>query len=211
MNPIIKLPATTLACAILALGACSDRPDASQAAKSINAKSAAARPVATTSSTPPPQVGSGTVVSATVAGAYSYIETDIDGQTHWIATAATHLQPGQKVAWNNYAMMSNFNSKAMNRNFDQIMFIDRISAPDPQTASNNSGTVLDAMTAAGYSYIQVDQNGTQVWLAAPEMLIQKGQNISWTGGSTMRNFSSRSLNRTFDSILFVSSVQKHKG
>jgi hypothetical protein len=63
------------------------------------------------------------------------------------------------------------------------------------------------MTSAGYSYIHVEQNGSRVWLAAPETAINVGQSISWNGGAPMRNFNSQSLNRVFDEIYFVSAVQ----
>jgi hypothetical protein len=200
----------------LLLGACSNQPDANSKAQPITASSKTQNMAAPTNQ-PPPQAGSGTVKSAQVAGAYSYIEADIDGQTHWIATSATRLQPGDRIAWNDYAIMNNFTSKALNRSFGQIMFINQISTPQTQAQATqhanaaHSGVVLDHMFSAGYSYIQVNENGSEIWLAAPQMIIEKGQTISWVGGSTMRNFSSRSLNRTFDRIVFVTSVQKISG
>ena len=63
------------------------------------------------------------------------------------------------------------------------------------------------MSAAGYSYIQVEEQGKKIWLAAPAAKIEVGQSISWNSGPAMHNFTSQSLNRSFDEIFFVSAVQ----
>ncbi len=66
----------------------------------------------------------------------------------------------------------------------------------------------ESLSAAGYSFIRVEQNGSSIWLAAPETSLDVGQTISWSGGSPMRDFTSRSLDRTFDEILFVGAVNR---
>ena len=39
-----------------------------------------------------------------------------------------------------------------------------------------------------------------------EVPMKAGDKIEWQGGSEMRNFTSKSINRTFDRITFASSV-----
>jgi hypothetical protein len=196
---------------IILLAACSEQPqtsgEATQAAPAPQqATQEAVTPQPAQSATP--TSNSGVVKSSQVAGAYSYIETDIDGSTFWIATAATAIKPGDKISWNDYAMMTNFTSKAVNKTFDQILFIDKVSnASTPAVANAHSGTVIETMNSAGYSYIQVEEKGDKLWLAAPQLIINAGQKISWSGGSAMQNFSSRSLDRTFDKIFFVSGIE----
>jgi len=116
------------------------------------------------------------------------------------------VQPGQKIAWRDYAPMSNFKSKALGREFEQILFVDRVFDQQPASQAVQRGIVEESMNAAGYSFIRVDQNGNSIWLAVPEISIDVGQSISWSGGAPMRNFNSRSLGRTFDEILFVNAV-----
>ena len=67
--------------------------------------------------------------------------------------------------------------------------------------------MLSVSQSAGYSYIEVETpKGAGTWLAAPMTDVKPGDTVSWSGGSVMRNFSSSSLDRTFDEILFVAGV-----
>jgi hypothetical protein len=45
-----------------------------------------------------------------------------------------------------------------------------------------------------------------VWVAAMETPMKKGDTVRWQGGSEMANFTARSLNRTFDRIIFAQEV-----
>ncbi|MEE8378886.1 MAG: hypothetical protein V3R49_00735 [Gammaproteobacteria bacterium] len=70
------------------------------------------------------------------------------------------------------------------------------------------GKVLEMMHAAGYTYMNVDTGaGKPMWIAASMMRIKPEQNIKWTDAAVMNNFTSKSLHRTFDQILFVSNAQ----
>ncbi len=70
------------------------------------------------------------------------------------------------------------------------------------------GKVLEMMHAAGYTYMNVDTGtGQPMWIAASMMRIKPEQNIKWTDAAVMNNFTSKSLHRTFDKILFVSNAQ----
>lgn len=74
--------------------------------------------------------------------------------------------------------------------------------PSPVNAQNTSGTVTETMNSAGYTYALVDSGAGQTWIAIPETTIVKGTQITYKPGMVMKNFSSKTLNRTFDSILF---------
>lgn len=154
-----------------------------------------------------PTVNTGTVKSIQNSGGYTYLEIDIDGEVFWMASPLSSVQPGEKVMWNDYAMMKNFTSKSADRTFDQIMFVDKVVSASAMVKSGHSGSVLEILNAGGYSYIQVEEQGKKTWLAAPVVEIKVGQNISWNSGAAMRNFTSKSLNRSFDEIFFVSAVQ----
>lgn len=154
-----------------------------------------------------PAANKGTIISFLNSGGYSYIEVDINGEAHWIATGISDIAKGDKIAWNGHVIMSNFNSKSLNRVFDQILFVDRV-FPETSTVNNKQqGTVIETMDAAGYSYIHVYVKGKKIWLAAPTTRLDQGQTIRWMSGEPMRNFSSKSLRREFEEIFFVSRVE----
>jgi hypothetical protein len=65
------------------------------------------------------------------------------------------------------------------------------------------GKVVSSMDASIYTYIEVNENGKNVWIAAPTVAVKKGDTVRFSDGAVMSNFHSKSLNRTFDSIIFV--------
>ena len=77
----------------------------------------------------------------------------------------------------------------------------------PQAAGPGmSGKVLETMNSGGYTYVQVDTGSQQVWAAAPEFQVKVGDPIIVPEGMPMANYTSPSLNRTFDVVYFVPSV-----
>lgn len=190
--------------------ACSDSTQQTQAQSDAATMAAIkqANPVmpAATRSSAPTQ-NRGLVKAVEMAGGYTYARVDVAGEEFWLATTMTALTPGEEVAWKDYSMMKRFRSKALNREFDQIMFVDRLYTTASATAAPRRGIVAESMNAGGYSFIRVDENGSSVWLAAPETALEVGRTIEWRGGGAMHDFTSRSLDRVFDEIIFVDSVQ----
>jgi hypothetical protein len=74
----------------------------------------------------------------------------------------------------------------------------------------NSGVVKSITNAGGYSYVEVQQGNGSVWVAAPEAKVKAGDKVSWDGGSVMQNFAAKSLNRTFDQIIFAGGLNVAK-
>jgi len=63
------------------------------------------------------------------------------------------------------------------------------------------------MHAGGYTYMEVENKGKQFWVAAPMMNVKRNDHIAWSDGAVMKNFTSSSLRRTFDEIIFVSAAK----
>lgn len=83
------------------------------------------------------------------------------------------------------------------------------SAPAPllkKELAPGAGTVIKAMHSGGYTYMEVDVSGKPTWIAATAMKVKTGQKVQWQDGAVMKNFSSNSLHRTFDEIVFVSNA-----
>jgi len=79
-------------------------------------------------------------------------------------------------------------------------------ATTPAASAGNSGTVVQSMNSGGYTYALVEQDGQQNWFAMPETEIKVGEEVAFAPGAVMTNFSSRTLNRTFETIYFTSGV-----
>jgi DNA/RNA endonuclease YhcR with UshA esterase domain len=76
----------------------------------------------------------------------------------------------------------------------------------PQLAAG-SGKVVEKMDASVYTYVRLDDGaGNETWAAVPKTQLEIGEPITLKGGTVMRNFYSKTLNRTFDSILFATGV-----
>ncbi len=65
-----------------------------------------------------------------------------------------------------------------------------------------SGKVVETMNSGGYSYVCLEKKGKKTWVAVPEMKISVGQEAAFEPGMEMKNFTSKTLNRTFDRIIF---------
>ena len=67
-----------------------------------------------------------------------------------------------------------------------------------------TGTVAETMTTGGYVYIKLEEQGT--WIAANAFEVSVGDKVRYSDGTEMRDFHSKALDRTFESIYFVSSA-----
>ncbi len=79
--------------------------------------------------------------------------------------------------------------------------------PQPTLPNGEHKAVIkEVLQANSYTYLKVDENGLQKWLAVMKQEIKPGVSIYFRPDLEMKNFSSKELNRTFDSIFFVSYV-----
>jgi len=71
----------------------------------------------------------------------------------------------------------------------------------------NQGKVLDVIDTSMYTYLQVASDKGAIWLAASKTSVAKGATIGYGNGAVMTNFYSKSLNKTFDTIIFLDKVE----
>lgn len=64
------------------------------------------------------------------------------------------------------------------------------------------GVVTETMNSGGYTYLQLDHQGTKEWFAVPESLVRVGDEVQVQPGMQMGSYTSKTLNRTFDKIVF---------
>lgn len=84
-------------------------------------------------------------------------------------------------------------------------------AQQPAAASGYTGTVVETMNAAGYTYVLLDTGTERIWAAGPECTVKIGEKISIPQGMLKENFNSKTLNRTFEKIYFVESIMPLTG
>lgn len=74
-------------------------------------------------------------------------------------------------------------------------------APQPETVTV-SGTVLETMDASDYTYMRLKTASGETWAAVNRTKVAKGDAVTVTNAMVMDGFQSKTLNRTFDRIVF---------
>jgi len=68
---------------------------------------------------------------------------------------------------------------------------------------SQQGTIVSVINIPQFTYLEIkDDNGTR-WIAASTVDAKTGDVVKFDKGSTMSNFNSKTLNRTFASITFA--------
>jgi hypothetical protein len=66
-----------------------------------------------------------------------------------------------------------------------------------------TGKVVEAVDGGGYTYLLVEKGGEKTWAAVPATQVSVGQEVTLAPGNTMKNFESKTLKRSFESIIFT--------
>jgi hypothetical protein len=75
-----------------------------------------------------------------------------------------------------------------------------------QAGNALSGKVVETMNSGGYTYVSIENSGNKTWVAIPQTAVKVGQNVTCQPGMVMQNFTSKTLNRTFASIIFSAGI-----
>lgn len=84
-----------------------------------------------------------------------------------------------------------------------------ISGLDPEDCGDVerlAGEIVETMDSGGYTYALIREGTVETWVAGPMTELSVGDRVSMPLGSLMANFYSRTMNRTFDRIYFVHSI-----
>ena len=110
----------------------------------------------------------------------------------------TQGQPGAETAMKLPAGHKAIDKNAKPRGMAALMS----GSAGEEATMNLSGKVVETMDSGGYTYINLENNGKQTWAAVPNMKVAVGEEMELQSGAVMTNFASKSLNKTFDSIVF---------
>ncbi len=73
------------------------------------------------------------------------------------------------------------------------------------------GDVVETMDAGGYTYVLIDTGAEKIWAAGPKCTVKVGDKLSVSKSMPMPNWESKTLNRQFDIVYFVTGFQKPDG
>ncbi len=76
----------------------------------------------------------------------------------------------------------------------------------PEVALTEQGKVLSVVDTQGFTYIEVQQAGSTLWVAVPTTKAKAGDTLRFPKSTPMASYHSQSLNRTFSNVIFVSKV-----
>jgi hypothetical protein len=67
--------------------------------------------------------------------------------------------------------------------------------------------VKEAVDGGTYVYLNVDENGKNYWMAISNIPVTVGNTYYYDDGMVMKDFESKQLNKTFDEIIFTSTIR----
>jgi hypothetical protein len=71
-----------------------------------------------------------------------------------------------------------------------------------------TGTVVETMNAANYTYVRVKTSSEELWAATGRFEVKVGERVTVPLEMAMENFHSQTLDRDFPSIYFVSQIRR---
>lgn len=176
---------------------------------------------------------SGKVIESMKSGGYTYVLVDTGKEKKWTATFEFEVRTGDVVHVQNAYEMTGFSSPTLNRTFDHIFFASGMTLgtgsvnvvhgippghhgteseePPAAPVAGISGKVIETMNAGGYTYVRVKSSNETIWAATTRFEVKNGDRVTVPRGEIMKNFSSPSLHRTFDSIYFVGFITPEGG
>ena len=109
--------------------------------------------------------------------------------------------------------MSNISKKTVVVFFALFFAVSGLSAEDakPPEEKSHIGTVTFTQTAGKYTYIKLDEQGKEIWLATSISKVSVGDKVQYIGGLLMKDFHSRAMEKTFDFILLVTRISVLNG
>ena len=77
----------------------------------------------------------------------------------------------------------------------------------PVPAGMRRGVVLETMDSGGYTYVAIETDQDPVWAAGPKTAVKAGDVVQISEGMLMQQFTSKTLDRTFDVLYFVNAIE----
>jgi len=132
------------------------------------------------------------------AGGYTYINVSEDSKTYWMAIPNTKVEVGATYYYNGGMVMKSFESKELNKTFDEIIFSEGISVSESEASKDNVKKPHDhtkALTKEEVIKIDLPENGIAIGdlYSKPESfknkeIIVKGKVVKVNNGILDKNW-----------------------
>lgn len=104
-------------------------------------------------------------------------------------------------------MKTKFNLSALLIGIALLTFSCQPSNNQPMNPNTHEVKVEEVINAASYTYLKVSEKGNSFWIAASIADVEKGKTYYYDNGLEMKNFPSKELKRTFETIYFVDDLR----
>jgi hypothetical protein len=91
-------------------------------------------------------------------GGYTYAHVELDDTNLWVAGPVTPLKVGDTVSLIDTMAMGAFPSKALDRTFDELYFVQSFQGTE-EAFVEASGIAAQVVSAGGYTYVEVEAEG----------------------------------------------------
>jgi starvation-inducible outer membrane lipoprotein len=81
----------------------------------------------------------------------------------------------------------------------------------PTVKAAHEVTVQEVVHVTEYTYLRVKEGDKEYWMAAPKAEIKEGEFLTYNQAMEMKNFESKDLKKTFESIFFVDKLDSKLG
>lgn len=158
-----KISLSISVAALLIMCGCSDKPKeqeqntSSQKSQSVEAPQSMYGVPATQEQASAPAAGDvqlntqhiAKVLETVNGGGYTYAKVDEAGNVYWIAGPQTTIAAGNSISFLEQMVMTDFTSKALNKTFDQILFVSAIVPSGGKPAQSSTAQTAQSQSQAG--------------------------------------------------------------
>jgi hypothetical protein len=178
-----------------------------------------------------PAAGTHTAVVSEVihTTSYTYLKVKEASAEIWLAIPKKDVKVGETISYQNPMEMTDFKSKELNRTFESVFFLGGVtsqsdSAPNKKpnetapvakvaggflvTADTHTVVIQQVIDTDSYTYLKVKEADVEAWLAISKSQMAVGETITFQNPMEMREFKSKTLNKTFEVIYFLGKVTK---
>lgn len=93
----------------------------------------------------------------------------------------------------------------------EVVVTKKITSTQNDVTAAINGTVLEIVDTGSFIFVLLDREGKQSWATVPAVDIKVGEKVTLLYSNVMKNFHSKSMNRTFEELIFSSGIKGKSG